>query len=220
MGVSAQEYINRYGRSSTSASSVGGASPIAASAASTAGLPLQVKLEGFEELAAKLRSLVPAMRRRILGNALRAGARVVRDEARGHAPVLAVGSRAKYRTPGLVRSRISVRTSKVARRDGNVGVFVNVKPAEGAKYTTVRSNLFGLKGLGTKTRVKVRTSQRGANSPRDPFYWRFLEFGTRKMRARSFLRPAARALPRALQVFQGAVGKWFAKVEQTGRVAP
>mgnify|MGYP000561918945 CR=1 FL=1 len=45
-----------------------------------------------------------------------------------------------------------------------MGVFVNVKPAKSAN--------------------------RGARNPNDPFYWSFLEFGTSKMAARPFMRPA------------------------------
>jgi hypothetical protein len=44
-----------------------------------------------------------------------------------------------------------VRTSKADKKDGNVGVFVNVKPA--------------------------KSGQRGAKSRDDPYYWRWLEFG-------------------------------------------
>lgn len=73
-------------------------------------------------------------------------------------------------------------------------MFINVRPAAGAKYK--RSG-------GVRTFVKA--SQRGAKSPNDPFYWRFLEFGTSKMRARPFLRPAADKLPEALSVFEAAV---------------
>jgi HK97 gp10 family phage protein len=164
-----------------------------------------VQVKGFDELAAKLRAIVPAMRKRVLRNALAAGARLVRDDARRNAPVLVNPSQVPYRTPGLVKRSIVVRTSKEARRRGDVGVFVNVRPAKGAKYSGGR---------------QVRASQRGAKSKNDPFYWRFLEFGTNKMAARPFLKPAAGRLPQALTIFQQQVGNWFAKVNASGRVAP
>lgn len=177
----------------------------------------EVKVEGFKELADKLRATTPALRKRVLRNALAAGARVVRDEAKRNAPVLSGSMKAPYRQPGTVRNAIRVRTSKVARRAGDVGVFVNVVPAKGAKYKTTTTRLFGIK---LKQRSLVRASQRGAKSPTDPFYWRFLEFGTSKMRARSFLQPAAQKLDAALQIFETKVGQWFTKTNASGKVQP
>lgn len=154
----------------------------------------EVKIEGFDELAKKLRELVPAMRKRVIRNALSAGARLVRDDAKRNAPVLSASVNAPYRKPGTLRSAIRVRSSKQARRVGDIGVFVNVKPA--------------------------KTGMRGAKSKTDPFYWRFVEFGTRKMSARSFLRPAAEKLDDALAIFQTQVGRWIEKVNATGKVTP
>ena len=176
-----------------------------------------VRLQGFDDLARKLRAIAPALRRQVLRNALAAGGRLVRDEARRNAPVLSKPQSAPYRTPGLVKSQIVVRTSKVARKSGDVGVFVNVRPAKGAKFKTTTTRLFGLK---VKSRRQVRASNRGAKSKTDPFYWKFLEFGTAKMRAHPFLQPGARRLPEALALFQAQVGKWFAKTDATGRVEP
>ena len=213
MGVSAQEYINRFGRRQGSSSTP----QLVSAPGASGGKGIEVELKGFDELAAKLRAIAPALRKQALRNALSAGARLVRDEAKRRAPVLANPVKAPYRTPGLVRSRISVRTSKTARRAGDVGVFVNVRPARGAQYQTSTSNVVGLK---IKRRQLVRASDRGAKSPRDPFYWRFLEFGTKFMRARPFLQPAARRLPEALDVIRLQLGKWFDRAEATGRIQP
>ena len=154
----------------------------------------EVKIEGFDELAKKLRDLVPAMRKRVIRNALSAGARLVRDEAKRNAPVLSASAKAPYRQPGTLKKAIRVRSSKQARRAGDIGVFVNVKPA--------------------------KSGLRGAKSNSDPFYWRFLEFGTRKMSARSFLRPATEKLDEALAIFQTQVGRWIEKVNASGKVTP
>ena len=156
----------------------------------------EVKIEGFDDLARKLRELAPAMRKKVLRNALAAGARLVRDEAKRGAPVLALSgaTKAPYRQPATVKQAIRVRTSKAARKSGDVGVFVNVKPAKGAA--------------------------RGAKSKTDPYYWRFLEFGTKKMSARAFLQPAANKLGDAYKVFQTQVVRWIEKVNSTGKVVP
>lgn len=150
------------------------------------------KVHGIPELKAALRSLPDKLRRRALRNALAAGARVVRDAAKRGAPVLRPELQAPYRKPGTVRDAVTVRTSKRARRVGNVGVFLNVRPA--------------------------KQGARGAKSRTDPFYWRFLEFGTKHMSARSFLRPAAAKLGEALNVFKARIGPLIAKLNNKGQV--
>lgn len=151
-----------------------------------------VRVEGLDDLKRKLSDMGGTLRRRVLRNALAAAARDVRDTARRNAPVLTAAQalRNPHRKPGTVRKAISVRTSKADRREGNVGVFVNVRPA--------------------------KSGARGAKNPNDPFYWRFLEFGTRRMAARPYLRPAADRLPQALSTFQSALAKWIAKVDSSG----
>ena len=151
---------------------------------------ISAKVNGIPELKAALAGLVPKLRRQALRNALAAGARLVRDEARRRAPVLQPTLRAPYRKPGTVRNAVSVRTSKVARRAGDVGVFVNVRPA--------------------------KRGQRGAKNPKDPFYWRFLEFGTKKMAARPFLRAGARRLADALEAFKRVIGPQIDKMNRKG----
>ena len=166
---------------------------------------ITVKLEGIDELKRALAEIPQTLRKKALLGALRKAARVVSKEAKAKAPVLKEAS--PYRTKGLVKRRISVRTSKDARKAGDVGVFVNVKPAPGAKFKTTRSSFLGVK---YKQRVLVKASQRGTRD--DPFYWRFLELGTKKMGKREFLRPAADKLPEALAVFEREIGPQIAKL--------
>lgn len=155
-----------------------------------------VRIEGLDNLKRKLAEVPKAMRKRVLRNALAAGAREVRDVAKRNAPVLTLGTslKAPYRKPGTVKQAIRVRTSKADRRAGDVGVFVNVRPA--------------------------KAGQRGAKNPNDPFYWRFLEFGTKKMPARPFLQRATSALPKALTIFQERIAKWINETNRSGQVNP
>lgn len=150
------------------------------------------KWEGLEELRARLLALPDKLRKRALLNSLRAGARVFQREAKRLAPVLRQPK--KYRKPGTVRDAIRVRTSKLARRQGDVGVFVNVKPAPRA--------------------------QRGAKNPNDPFYWRFPEFGTRtkkgavRVTAVRYLQRAASSKPgQALAEIKRTLGPQIKKLE-------
>lgn len=135
---------------------------------------VKVTVNGIDELKKALAALPGKLRRKVLVKALRAGAKEVQKVARTAVPLLAVPN--PYRTRGLLKRKISVRVSKESRRAGDVGVFVNVKPA--AK------------------------SARGATNRLDPYYWRFVEFGTKKMTARPFMAPAANALPAALAAFE------------------
>jgi HK97 gp10 family phage protein len=184
---------------------------------------ISARVNGLPELKAALADLVPKLRVRALRNALAAGARLVQREARRATPVIsasALAVRKGYRKPGTVQKAISVRTSKMARRSGDVGVFVNVRPAK--------------KGA------------RGAKNPNDPFYWRFLEFGTlprvkgeritrvargrvvRRKAARStgatrawrFLQQGAQRLPEALQVFIKTIGPQIQRLNRPKAPAP
>lgn len=155
---------------------------------------IKATVRGLPDLRAALAGIVPKLRVRALRNALAAGARVVQREARAKAPVLKASVRAPYRTPGTVRKAITVRTSRLARSKGNVGVFVNVRPA--------------------------KRGQRGAKSRTDPFYWRWLEFGSAKMAALPFLQPATQRLAEALEVFKAKAGPAIAKLNRPKAPAP
>lgn len=146
---------------------------------------IEAKVRGIADFREALLSIPPKLRRRALRNALAAGARVVRDAIKPAVPVLALANalKAPYRTPGTVRDAIAVRTSKRDTAAGDVGVFVNVKPAKGA----------------------------GKNSPIDPFYWRFLNFDHASRSGKiipgtHFLEKGVDALDQALTVFEQTIG--------------
>lgn len=172
---------------------------------------IEAKVTGIPDLREALRGIPPKLRVRALRNALAAGARAVQKAAREATPIIsasALAVRKGYRKPGTVRKAISVRTSKTARRNGDVGVFVNVRPAKGARYKTTRN------AAGLKVRRQVRASQRGARSPNDPFYWRFLEFGTKHSRPFEFLQRGAEKLPEALAAFTARIARDIAKLNK------
>lgn len=134
---------------------------------------IRLRLNGVDELLAALRALPQVLRGRVLRNSLAAGAREIRDAGKAAAPVLRKPSR--RRAVGTIRSNIVVRTSKLARQAGNVGVYVSVRPLRGART----------KKLG----------RAGASNPNDPYYWWWQEFGWtpghRKARMRAPRRAAA-----------------------------
>lgn len=155
---------------------------------------LQVKLEGVDELKRALADASVKIRTKAVRGALREAGKVIQSAARASAPVLAVPTRT--RTPGTVKRNIVVRASKFARQRGDEGVYINVR------------------GIRGKARVK-RLGKAGAKNPNDPFYWRFLEFGTRKMVARPFLVPAAKTQGEtAIQKFMQSVIPQIEKLDQ------
>ena len=151
-----------------------------------------VKIAGIDEMKRALDALPEKLRRKALVKPMKLAMKVVLDAAQQAVPILATPS--PYRTAGLLKKRLTTRVSKASRQAGDVGVFVNIRPAAGAKYKTIGG-----------ARTKVKNSQRGATSKTDPYYWRWVEFGTRKMGKRPFLTPAAGKLPEVLAVFEREV---------------
>ena len=161
----------------------------------------EVRVGGLAELNNALLGLTRKLRRQAIIKALRAAGRVVLTEARARVPTLSLASSKKtpYRNRGTVKKALTVRVSRQSAREGNLGVFINVKPAAGAKYQVVQNEMLGIK---YKTKRLKSASKRGAKSPNDPFYWRFLEFGTAKMAKRPFIQPASEKLEAARLEFE------------------
>lgn len=143
-----------------------------------------VKLDGVDELNKALANAAKKIRTGAVRGALRKAGQVISKEAKLSAPVLSAPTR--NRKAGTVKRNIAVRNSKFARQAGNEGVFIGVRPLRGSRQ----------KKLG----------KAGAKNPNDPFYWRFLEFGTKKLTARPFLRTAAESKgSQAIKTFMDSV---------------
>lgn len=128
-----------------------------------------VKVEGLSDLLANMRELSTKTRRKFIRSAALAGANVIKKAAVAHAPVRTGELKAAI---GTRRSRKFSNTEQgYEQRD--VGVF----KVKGGKFANTKRN----RALG---RV-------GKTFEVDPpsYYWRFLEFGTVKMRPHPFLRP-------------------------------
>lgn len=182
-----------------------------------------LRIQGLDDLKQKLADIPRSLRRKVFRKALGDGAIIIRNEARKLAPVLKTPR--KNRKPGTLKKAIVVRTSKLSTRSGDVGVFVNVRPAKGAVF---------------KKGALVKESQRGKNSENDPYYWQWLEFGrkanssykvSRKTKKKKkivvgiikpvkFLQNAANKLPEALNAFEKNISSWFDKVNANGNAKP
>ena len=117
---------------------------------------IEIKLQGVDELVSALRASPEKIRRLAVRGALRKAGRVIATAAKAAAPVLKMPT--KTRRPGTVKRAIRVGVSKFARRGGDEGVFIGVRPLTGAR--------------------QQKLGKAGPTNPNDPYYWRYVEFGT------------------------------------------
>lgn len=140
---------------------------------------VEVKFHGLKDIERALQELPRRVDRRILNEGLLDGARLVRDEARAKAPVLR--EEHSRRRPGVLRR--AIQAIRVRPQGYAATVLVRVRPLSKGAIARFKKKAIarGMKNVN------------GADNPNDPFYWRFVEFGTSKMSARPFLRPAFEA---------------------------
>ena len=121
----------------------------------------EVEVKGLRELMRALEQLPKEIQGKPTMTALRAAAKPMREDARAKVP----------QDTGTVLKNIVVARSKVHNGKNFVwGVVLRVKKM---------------------TRRQRQAAAAGGNPlAGDPFYWKFLEFGTSKLPARPFLRPA------------------------------
>lgn len=109
-----------------------------------------MKIEGIDDFNKAIAELTQDLRKRVIRGALRAGMKPIIDHSKASAKVMKKPH--PYRIQGLMRSRIVVTNSRIHNgKNGQIGVFV--KP------------------------VAVRGVTKGAKSPLDPFYYRFVAGG-------------------------------------------
>ena len=121
---------------------------------------------GFGDLQQDFERLAKSTGDKIVRDAVIAGARVARNEAKSKVPV---------RTGKLKKNIIAVRL-KQADTPGAATAGIRVK-----------------KPTGKQAKALKRPGKKGRSSAPDynaPFYWKFLELGTSKMQAHPFIRPA------------------------------
>jgi HK97 gp10 family phage protein len=128
----------------------------------------------LRELLAGLSELPFELGKGAIYSALGGAARVVRDAAAARAPVIdgnAPMVQAGYRGVGTMKRAIRASRSKINKGQAGLWeVIVRVKPL--------------------KKSQERKLGRRGAKNPNDPYYWWWVEFGTSKMAARPFMRPA------------------------------
>lgn len=126
-----------------------------------------INVQGLDQLARALKELPKRVARNTLRSAVYAGASVIRDEARLKAPVAIASLGSNQPPPGTLKRSVIMKQIPELSSVERQTFFVTVR--HGKKYR--------------KQGKKGTLSQ-------DAWYWRFVEFGTVKLAARPFLRPA------------------------------
>jgi len=129
---------------------------------------MTVNITGLKELQQALNQLPLEIQKRPLRSAVSAGAKVIVDEAKRLAPQGETGNLRK----ALYRYRSRSQSSR-----GQETFLVGVR--KGKKNYVDSAKNRRLNRVGKKYTVEG-----------EAYYWRFIEFGTSKMPARPFLRPA------------------------------
>lgn len=144
-------------------------------------MPTTFKLEGLDDLLRKLDQLPDRVVTTALRRSLRKGGNVIKQAAVTKARALDDPA-----TPQRIDENIVVQNGgrQFERREGGPAVRVGVLGGA-RKYADTRFNR--RKG---KVGQQYETAGSRDNPGGDTWYWRFLEFGTSKMHARPFMRPA------------------------------
>ena len=148
-------------------------------------MPNPIEVRGLAGLLASLRELPKEVRGKPLQVGMRKGGNLIRDEARQRVP----------RASGFLATQIVVRRANGKnRRKAGVGTdgeyyAVGVRTGKRVKYAN------------TKRNRRMRRAGKLYEQSGWAYYWRHLEFGTKKMAAKPFLTPAAEAKgPQAAQM--------------------
>ena len=148
----------------------------------------EFKLEGVDELIAKLKAVSRETANKGGKAALRKAAKVILDAAKSGAQRLDDPA-----TSEVIAKNLVIRwAGKEYKRTGNLSFRVGVL---GGARSTGRSALRSAarrrrQGIPSLESLGEIAGAGKANPGGSTWYWRFLEFGTQKMAARPFMRPA------------------------------
>lgn len=132
------------------------------------GLRGSIRVEGLDQLRRALQRLPEEVQAKVLPNAVAKGIRPILKEAKS------IVAASAFDTGSLHRN---IRATRGVRRSTEASSFVSVRRLSRKRIAALRA----------KQKASGKKINRIIN---DPFYWKFIEFGTSKMAARSFLRTA------------------------------
>lgn len=172
---------------------------------------VRIEIEGLREIGRAMRELPKRVDRKILNAGLLAGARLVADEAKRLAPEL---------------QTIDPRWPRGALRRAIQATPIAAKRAQYAGEVIVRVRKLSKRQIAAFKNRQAKRGRpiKGRANPDDPFYWRFVEFGTAKMKAanggQGFMRPAfesqkKQGVDAAIKVFRDRVQLEISKLGRT-----
>lgn len=151
-----------------------------------------VRIEGLRELTRALNELPDRVAKNGLRAAVYAAARVIRTEARQRAPVAERPMRPNQPKPGTLRRAI---------------IMKHLREQSGRHRQTF--------AITVRRGKKYRNQGKKKNLSQDAWYWHFIEFGTTKMAARPFLRPALES--KRLQAVSAIKNKLLERIQLEAR---
>lgn len=134
------------------------------------GIELDIKVDGLRELQQRLMQFPDKVQGRAARHALQSGAKVIKERARANHPW--------QDDTGFLREAIVQFGVKKNEHEYSEQVRVGVKRRKVKRPS---------KRLAA---ARSRRQARGKKKTVTPYYWRYLEFGTSRMAAKPFLRPA------------------------------
>jgi len=170
---------------------------------------LEVRVENLDEVLKAMREFTPKLQRKGLTQALRKGMRPVVRAARAKAPV---------DTGALKKAIVARVNTKMGRRVGGAVVQVGIRGGAKEYVDSSRNRARVIKrgkhkGIFVPGRVGESYEQGG-----NQFYFRFLEFGTSKLPARPFLRPAlAENAQKTTDIVTAELRKAIERIASTGK---
>lgn len=137
-------------------------------------------LNGYDRVIGKMRGLAPAIRLKAGRSALGSAARIVTNAAKSNAQRLDDPATAE-----TIAKNITQRfSSQYYKQTGDLKIRIGVMGGA-RQYGNTKANVRS----GKAGQTYLTAGDKG-NPGGDTFYWRFLEFGTEKMPAKPFMRPA------------------------------
>lgn len=169
---------------------------------------VQVTLKGVGELNAKLQRLTKDMQFKGGRSALRAGALEIAAQVRVNAAAIN-----DPKTAEEISKNVAVRFSpKTFRENGNlkfrVGILGGARASAGSKQALATERRRQRRGTASLEELGEIAGKGSGNPGGDTYYWRFVEFGTEKIPARPFMRPALpQSAQRATDAFTSGLDK-------------
>lgn len=150
---------------------------------------MELELKGLSDIKAKMRQLKKEVQTKAARSATLAAAKVLRDQAIQNATAID-----DPKTREAIYKNVSVKfSSKTTRKTGNpsyrIGILGGARANLDEKAKAKAERRRARKGQKSLAELGEFSGKGKGNPGGDTFYWRFIEFGTKKMQARPFMRP-------------------------------